>query len=159
VDLAAPGHADQALGERIDDLLPVAAHAVYVDLGRAEGQANVFGIFGVGDELGGVQDCLGRDATDVQTRPAGSLARLNKSDLEAVIRREEGRRVTAGAAAEDEELSFSHGCWVVRWLGCWVVGVGSQSIRPREPPNHLTTQQPVRNARPSATDFPASQRS
>ena len=43
--------------------------------GAAELQAEVGGVAGVGDELGGVQQRLGGDAADVQAGAAGPLAR------------------------------------------------------------------------------------
>ena len=97
---------DEVAGQRVDDLLPVAADGVDVDLRRAEADADVGGVAGVGDELGGVQQRLGRDAADVQAGAAGPLAGVDERDLEAVVGGEERGGVAAGAAAEDEELRF-----------------------------------------------------
>ena len=69
----------------------------------------MFGVLRVGDELGGVQQRLGRDAADVQAGAAGAFARLDQGDRDAVVGGEEGGRVAAGAAAEDEELGVWHG--------------------------------------------------
>ena len=70
------------------------------------------GLADVGDELGGVQHRLGGNAADVQAGAAGTLAGLDQRDLDAVVGGQEGRGVTAGAAAENDELGvdcFRHG--------------------------------------------------
>src|SRR5262249_57499555 len=107
IDLACLAQGDEVLRQRIDDLLPVGADGVYVDLRWREGEADVLGVAGVGDELGGVQHGLGWDAADVQTGAAGALARLDQGDFEAVVGGEEGGGVTAGATAEAAALGVS----------------------------------------------------
>jgi len=52
----------------------MAAYAVDVDAGLAEVDAESAGITGIGDQLGGVQQGLRRDAADVQAGAAGLSA-------------------------------------------------------------------------------------
>ena len=102
----------EVAGQRLDDLLPVAAHAVDVDLRRLEGDADVGGVAGVGDELGGVQHGLGRNAADVQAGAARPLAGIDERDLHALVGRQERRRIAAGTGAEDDELCVDNVCHI-----------------------------------------------
>src|SRR6516165_9679495 len=72
-NLAALAQFKQVLAQSIDDFLPMAAHAVNVNSRRTEVDAEPTGIARVGDELGGVQQRLGWDAADEQTRAARPL--------------------------------------------------------------------------------------
>src|SRR5438132_581641 len=67
-------HGCQALRQPIDDLEPVIADAGDVELRRAEVEAQRLSVADIGDQLGDVQERLGRDAADVQARAAGPLA-------------------------------------------------------------------------------------
>src|SRR5262249_12030501 len=107
-DLARFGEAGEVAGHLVHDLLRGRADAVHVDLGVAELHAKVGGVAGLGDELGGVQQRLGRDAADVQAGAAGPVTGVDERDLEALVGGEEGGGVAAGAAAEDGELRFNH---------------------------------------------------
>jgi len=61
-------------------------------------------LFGLGDHLGGVQQCLGRDAADVQAGPAQGRIALDQDHRFAQIGGTEGRSVAAGSRAENHDL-------------------------------------------------------
>jgi hypothetical protein len=108
--LALAGETGQAVGEALDDLVLVAAHAVEVDLGRAEVESRR--VRRLVDHLGDVQQRLGRDAADVEAHAAQALLALDERDLEAEIGGAEGRAVAAGAGADHDQLradGFGHG--------------------------------------------------
>src|SRR5262249_1709817 len=83
---------------------PMAADAVDIDLGRGEGQPDVGGVAGVGDELGGVQHGLRGYATDVQASAAGSFTAIDQRDFHALVSGEERCGVTAGTSTKDDQL-------------------------------------------------------
>src|SRR5262249_26287332 len=111
-------HGEQVVGEFADDVHPVIANAGNVDARLFEMDAEFGGVAGVGNELGGVQERLGRNAADMQTGAAGLLAGVDESDLHALIGGVEGGGVAAGTAADDDEfgfVDFGHGSTFGRW--------------------------------------------
>ena len=55
-------------------------------------------------QLGRLEHRLGRDAADVQARPAELGTVVDERDLEAQLAGAEGRRIAAGASAEDDQI-------------------------------------------------------
>ena len=68
----------KAASERIDNLVPVLADAIDVNLRRREGDAERAGVAGIGDETGSVKEGLGGDAADVRRVPPGLSASLTR---------------------------------------------------------------------------------
>ena len=61
-------------------------------------------------EFGGVKHCLGRDAAHVEAGSAQLVALLDEGDLQAQLSAARGAVVTAGAAADDDDVkSLAHG--------------------------------------------------
>jgi len=61
--------------------------------------------------LARVQQCPGRNAADMEAGAAGTIAGVDERDFEALVAARKGGGVTAGAAAEDEQLrveKFGH---------------------------------------------------
>ena len=61
-------------------------------------------------ELGRMQERLGRDAADVKARAAERAARFDAGRAHAQLRSTDGRHITAGTAADHDEvvLAFAH---------------------------------------------------
>ena len=113
LDLAALGHAGQAAGQLADDLVLVAAQLVDVDLRRGKTDAEISGVLRLVDDLGDVQQGLGRDAPDIQADAAEGGIAFDDYGLEAEVGGTEGSRVTAGAGTEDEQVALDVGTAIV----------------------------------------------
>ena len=59
-------------------------------------------------EFGVTQQCLGRDAADVETDSAPIL-RLNDCGIQPQLRGADGRHVSAGSGSEDDNVIVGHG--------------------------------------------------
>ncbi len=104
-DLAPLGEAGEAAGELLDHALLPAAQAIDVDLRLGELHAEVAHLLGLGDDLGGVQQRLRRDAADVEADAAERRVLLDQHHLLAEVGRPEGGGVAAGAGAEHHDLA------------------------------------------------------
>ena len=60
------------------------------------------------EQLGGVQQRLGRDAADVEAGAAMRRALLDHGDLQAELRGADGADIAAGAGADDDEIVGAH---------------------------------------------------
>ncbi len=71
---------------------------------RAERDAPGDGVLRLRDDVGDVEECLGRDAAAIETHAAGVRSGVDERDRMPRSARVERRRVAAGAAADDDEL-------------------------------------------------------
>ena len=101
-DLALPGQSGQAAGEPRDHALLPGPQLVDVDRRSAERDAVLAHLLGFSDDLGGVQQGLGRDAADVEADSAQGWPAVHKHDVLAQVGRPERGRVAARPGAEDE---------------------------------------------------------
>src|SRR5262249_36514117 len=88
--------------------------------GTAEGHAELAGPATQLEDLGRAQERLGRDAAPVQADAAELLA-LDARDLHAELRAANRRDITAGAAADDDEVVAGH----------WFTATGPRGVRGR----------------------------
>ena len=86
-----------------DGILP-RAQLGDVDLGPAENNSPPVGRFHLANQLGRVKQRLGRDAAAIQTNSAEALFPLDQNNFFPLVRGVERRRVTAGAAADNDNL-------------------------------------------------------
>ena len=117
-ELALPGYGlDLALlreaGEAARQLLD---HAVLptADRGRVEGRrAKAHAVrthrLGVVDDLGDMQQRLGRDAADVETDAAERRARVDQNDVLSEIGGAEGGGIAAGTGAQNKDIGLEIG--------------------------------------------------
>ena len=103
-DLALPGQPGQAAGEPPDHAVLPLPQLVQVDGGRTERDAVLAHLLGLGDDLGGVQQGLGRDAADVEADSAEGRPAVHEHDLLTQVGGSERGRVTARPGAEDEDV-------------------------------------------------------
>ena len=75
----------------------IATHDIDRRLGKDD--ATIMDVLGFVHYCGNVQECLRRDAADVETDPAERGVTLDDDGLEAEVGSAESRRVAAGAAA------------------------------------------------------------
>ena len=85
-----------------------AAQLLEVELRLAERDAVLGHLAGLADDLGDVEQRLGRDAAAVEADAAELGVFVDEHDLHAVVGGVQGGRVAAGAAADDEELRFAN---------------------------------------------------
>ena len=102
------GHARPELGE--NRFLPH-PQLRQIHRGRRERDAAMIGFPGRSDLVRGVEQCLGRNAAAIQANPAEPFVALDEHDFLAQVRRVKGRRVSAGASAENYNFSFD---WIHR---------------------------------------------
>src|SRR5205823_491989 len=106
LDVALLGQRGEPAAERVDDLQPVAADAVDVDLRLAELNAEQGRIASVGDQLGGVQQGLGRNAADAEAGTAEAVGVVNKDDGHPLVGGEECGNISSRPAADDNQFVF-----------------------------------------------------
>ena len=120
LDLAGRGDAaradnrvDLVLLEQEFDALDVAAdplvlerhHRGKIELRRCHADAQLGeAVPGLVEQLGGMQQRLGRNAADIEAGAAEGRALLDHGDLQAELRRADGADIAAGAAADDDEI-------------------------------------------------------
>ena len=109
-DLALPGQAGEAAGEPLDHAVLPAAQLVEVDSRGAEHDAVLAHLLGFGDDLGGVQQRLGRDAADIEADAAERRPAIDQHDLLAEIGGAEGGGVAARPGAEHQHLGSDVAC-------------------------------------------------
>ena len=107
--LAHLGHHPEAAGELADHLVLVGAQLVEVDRGRAIADAVGAEVLHLVHHRGHVQQRLRRDAPDVEAHPAQRGIALDEHRLHAEVGGAEGRRVAAGAGAEDQHVALEVG--------------------------------------------------
>ncbi|MNN08188.1 hypothetical protein D3C81_1210380 [compost metagenome] len=108
-DLALLGHAGQALGQLTDDLFLVLAQLVQADLRRAVLDAQVTGVRGVVDDLGGMQQRLGRNAAHVEADAAEVGVAFDEHGVHAQVGRTERGGVAARAGAQHHQTALDVG--------------------------------------------------
>ncbi len=102
--LALLGQRRQAAGQFANHAFLPAANLVDVDAGLAEGHTVVADFFRLIDDLGHMQQRLGRNAADIQAHPAQGGVLFHQHHLLAQIGRAESRGITAGASAQYQHL-------------------------------------------------------
>ena len=107
-DAAALDESGQPLVEPGDHPVLVAVDAAHVDALEAREHAELLGLAGVVGDLGGVQECLRRDAADVQAG-AAELVPLDQSDAEPELCCAQGTGIASRARTEDEYVEFGVG--------------------------------------------------
>ena len=75
--------------------------------GFCELDAEVFRVRRLVDDVGDVEQRLGRDAAAIDADAAGVLLRIDEGDLHPAVGGVERRRVAAGTRADDDELCES----------------------------------------------------
>ena len=93
----------EALVQPLHDLVAALRHGGEVDARLADGDAEILRLLNLRVEVGRLEHGLGGDAADVEAR-AADLVRVHQGDLEAQLPGPEGRRVAAGAGAQDDEV-------------------------------------------------------
>ncbi len=94
----------QAAGQRVDDLFLPRPHGIDIDGGLFELQPPVVHLMGLVDHAGHMQERLRRNAASQQAGAPQARLGLDKRDVHAQVGGQERRRVTAGAAAENNEF-------------------------------------------------------
>ncbi len=107
--LARLGKACESPRQLRDDAVLELAHAVEIDLRRAERDAVAGHVLGVGDHLGGVQQRLRGDAADVEADAAERGVAFDEDDLLAEVGGAECRRIAAGTGAEHQHFGVQVG--------------------------------------------------
>ena len=109
VDLVLFKQEFDAFGVGRDDVVFVRQHLFPIDrLGlslKAHGGEIMLGFV---QHMGRVQQCLGRDAADVQAGAAQGVAPLNHSRFQAQLRATNGANVAAGAGTDDDDVVAGH---------------------------------------------------
>ncbi len=103
-DLALPGQPGQAAGQPPDHAVLPRPQLADVDRRGAEHEAVLAHLLGLGDDPGGVQQRLGRDAADVEADAAEFRPAVHEHDFLAEVGSPERGRVAARPGAEDEHL-------------------------------------------------------
>ena len=114
VDLALLGKHLQTAGELADDARFPTAQFVEIDFGRTKSDAVIRHRCGLVDDLGSMQQGLGRNAADVETHAAERRPAFDQGDREPEIGRAKRRRISAGACADHEHLDVTFGFRVTR---------------------------------------------
>ena len=96
-------------GQPADDRILEGAQLVQIDRRLAEFDAPRRRVPGLGDHLGDVQQRLRGDAAAIDAHAAGVVFRIDEDDLQAEVRGEKRRRISARSAADDSQLSGDHG--------------------------------------------------
>jgi hypothetical protein len=91
---------DQATDNRVLELTQL----VQINLGLAELDTPGRGVARLGNELGYVQQCFGRNASAIDAHPARSGLRIDERDLKAKVGGEKRRRITARTTADHRDL-------------------------------------------------------
>ena len=102
--LAPLGEPGEPAGQLLDHALLPAAQAIDVDLRLGELHPEVLHLLGFGDDLGGVQQRLRRNAADVQADAAERRVALDQHHLLAEVGRAERRGVATRPRAEHHDL-------------------------------------------------------
>ena len=108
-DLALFRHAGEAAVQGLHDLFLVRAQLVEFDLRRTEADAVVRGVAGFVDHFRGVQQCLRRNAADVEADATEFGITLDQHDVLVQIRRAERRAVSARPGADHDDLALDVG--------------------------------------------------
>ncbi len=90
--------------EFLQDRIFPGPQLVEIDPRFTETDTAVSRVAGLEDELGGVEQCLGRDTSAVQANAPEAVIFLDENDLLAVVRRVKRRCVTAGPGADNYEI-------------------------------------------------------
>ncbi len=122
LDLALLGEAGQAARQPLDHAVLPAADRARVEGRRAKAHAVRAHRLGVVDDLGDMQERLGRDAADVEADAAQRRARVDQNDVLSEIGGAEGGGVAAGTGAQDQNIGLEIG--LAAWVGGGLRGWG-----------------------------------
>ena len=109
LDLALLREADEAARQSLDHAVLPAANGRRVEGRRAEAHAVRTHRLGVIDDLGDMQERLGRDAADVETDAAERRARVDQNDVLPQIGGAEGGGVAARTGAQNQNIGLEIG--------------------------------------------------
>jgi hypothetical protein len=115
-DLALLRHGREATGQLADDLVLPVTELLGIDLGLAEDDAMVRHGRRFVDHFGRVQQCLGRNAPDVEANTPEIGPALDQDDIHAQVGGTKRGRVTTGSGTDDDDLRTVGG--VTRGLCC-----------------------------------------
>src|SRR5262249_34499136 len=100
-----------ALGQFIDDLILASHHLGEVEPWFVDQHAMFRKLGDLDEFLAGIEQCLARDAADIEASAAQGRALLDDGWLEPELARLKRAGVSAGAAADDHEVEgVGHGC-------------------------------------------------
>src|SRR5690606_25459907 len=102
--LARLGHTGQPAGELAHNTVFVGAKLVEIDGRLAKRNTVGSQTARFVQDRNTVQQCLGRNAADIQADAAQCRVALNEHDLEPKVRRAEGGRVPAGTRPQDHHI-------------------------------------------------------
>ncbi len=109
VDLVLLEQELDALGVALDTLILEVQHRFQVELRLADADAHLAeGVSGFLEQFGGVQQCLRRNAADIETRAAEGGPFFDHRGFQAQLRRANGADIAAGAGADNDEIVSSH---------------------------------------------------
>src|SRR5262245_10575213 len=111
LDAAFLGQLTDAAAELLQNGLFPLAHLLQINLRRSKGDAAMDGRPGLFNHFGRMQQRLGRDAAPIQADAAKAFFLFDQDDLFALVRRVEGRGVTAWSGADDYDFSID-------WFHC-----------------------------------------
>ena len=120
LDLALLGERAEARRQPADDAVLPGPQPVEVDLRRAEHDAKARHRVGIVDDFGRMQQCLRRDAADVEAHSTERRPALDEPDLEAEVRGPERRGIAARTCTEHDQ-------WEEHVGGRFVTGRGAGS--------------------------------
>ena len=109
LDLSLLGEAGEAARQPLDDAVLPAADRGRVEGRRAEAHPMRAHRLGVVDDLGDMQQRLGRDAADVETHAAERRSRVDQNDVLPQIGGAEGGGVAAGTGAQNQDIGLEIG--------------------------------------------------
>ena len=109
LDLALLGEAGEAARQPLDHAVLPAANRRRVEGRRAEAHAVRTHRLGVVDDLGDMQQRLGRDAADVEADAAERRSRVDQNDVLPEIGGAEGGGVAAGTGAQNQNIGLEIG--------------------------------------------------
>ena len=105
LDVAMLRQSFDSLAEFFDDRFFPSAQFVQIRSERAKFDAACGRLLRLADDRSGMQQCLGRNAADVQTNAAEPRILFDESDFFALVRGIKRGGVAAGAGAENDNFS------------------------------------------------------
>ena len=103
-DLALLRQPIQAVGQTPDDPVLPFAQCARIDLRRAEADAKLVHRFGFLDDLGGMQQRLGRDATDIETNAPQRRPTFHQRHVQTQIGSAKGRGIASYSGPEHRQF-------------------------------------------------------
>ena len=121
---------EQMARHRIGDAILLGAQSREVDLRLGELDPELSRVVRPMNDIGGMQERLRRNATNMEAGAARLRGRIDERRLNLAIRREKGSRVPAGSAAENEEVGFNGGHVLIHLQDMFaaVGGIADESV-------------------------------